>query len=149
MAGIVIGVLAVATATACGVYLFYRRLHPRSPLKIDENTDTGGVTPFSVFHRSSASMYTTPTSLSVQHEVTDSGESRSGEKYLPGRVSAPQARMQRVEEEQFASSSQGPRAPASFSPSDHDGSITLRPVRWEDVDAPPRYTEYHPYDPSG
>ncbi len=86
MAGIVIGVLAVATATACGVYLFYRRLHPRSPLKIDENTNTAGVTPFSVFHRSSASMYTTPTSLSVQHEVTDSGESRSGEKYLPGRV---------------------------------------------------------------
>ncbi len=138
MAGIVIGVLAVATATACGVYLFYRRLHPRSPLEIDPTTDTAGMTPFNVFHRSSA-----------QHEVTDSGERRSGGKYLPGRVAPPQARMQPLEEEQSGSSSQGPRAPTSFSPSDHDGSVTLRPVRWEDVDAPPRYTEYHPYDPSG
>ncbi|KAK0216434.1 hypothetical protein EDD85DRAFT_437593 [Armillaria nabsnona] len=148
VAGIVIGVLAVATATACGVYLFYSRLHPRSPLESDENTNTAGVTPFSVFHRSSASMYATPTSFSAQHEVTDSGESRSGRKYLPGRVAPPQARMQHLEEEQSGSSSQGPRGPASFSPSDHDGSVTLRPMRWEDVDAPPRYTEYHPYDPS-
>ncbi|SJL14700.1 uncharacterized protein ARMOST_18166 [Armillaria ostoyae] len=147
VAGIVLGLLAVATA--CGAYFFYRRHRPRSSLEIDKNNNTAGVVPFSIFHRSSASMYTTPTSFSVQHEVTDTGEIPSGEKHLAGRVAALQAQMQRLEEQQAGSSSHGPRAPGPFSTSNDDGSVILRPIRWDDVEAPPRYTEYHPYDPSG
>ncbi|KAK0219261.1 hypothetical protein IW262DRAFT_1462921 [Armillaria fumosa] len=149
VAGIVLGILAVATATACGAYFFYRRRHPRSSLNNNENNEAAEVTPFSVFHRSSASMNITATSLSVQQEVTARGERLSGGKYLEGRVAALQAQMQRLEDQQSGGSSQGHRIPGLLSPSNHGGSVILSPIRREDAEAPPRYTEYHPYDPSG
>ncbi|KAK0470985.1 hypothetical protein IW261DRAFT_1572504 [Armillaria novae-zelandiae] len=147
--GIVLGILSVLTAAACGAFLFYRRRHPRRPLNNDKNNNTTEVTPFSVFDRSSASMNITPISLPVQQEVIGSGERLSRGKSLEGRVAALQTQMQRLEEQQSGGSSQGPRTPGLLSPSDYDESVIHHPIRRENAEAPPRYTEYHPYDPSG
>lgn len=141
VAGIVLGVVAVVTAVACAVYFFYRRRHLRSSPKIDENSDTVGVTPFSVFDRSSTFMSTTATSLPVQQGMISSGESLSGKSSLAGRVAALQAQMQRLEQ-QSGNSSQGPGASGPFSTSDNGGSIMPRPMReGEEEGAPPSYTE--------
>ncbi|KAK0492944.1 hypothetical protein EDD18DRAFT_1357326 [Armillaria luteobubalina] len=127
VAGIVLGILAVVMAVACGAYFFYRRRCTRSSLSNGENNNAGEVTPFSALHHSSAFMNITAPSLPVQQE----------------------AQVQRLEEQQSGGSSQGPRTPGFLSPSDYDGSVILSPLRREDAEAPPRYTEYHPYDSSG